>query len=47
MKYRNCEGYSDPVAGAALHNIRKEERKKERIKNKEKSIKRKNIHKQK
>lgn len=46
MKYMNCEGYSDPVAGAALYNIRKEERKKERIKNKEKSIrKRKNIHK--
>ena len=47
MKYRNHEGYSDPVVGAALYNIRKEERKKERIKNKEKNIKRKNVHKQK
>ena len=45
MKYRNHEGYSDPVVGAALYNIRKEERK--RRKNKEKNIKRKNIHKQK
>ena len=45
MKYRNCEGYSDPVAGAALYNIRKEEKKEKR--KKEKNIRRKNVHKQK
>ena len=43
MKYRNHEGYSDPVVGAALYNIRKEEKIEKR--KKEKSIRRrKNIH---
>ena len=31
MSYRNSEGYSDPTAGQALANIRREERRKKRM----------------
>ena len=33
MSYRNSEGYSDPTAGQAFANIRRQERNRERAKN--------------